>query len=81
MSAPVMSAPLGFSGGSPTVHRGSGSSARNSRRHRRQHIISAPPFPVPGDLLDGFLLEEAIGVGEWGRFIGLWTPSSIARSR
>ena len=29
-------------------------------------VQSPPALPVPGDLLDGFLLEEAIGVGGMG---------------
>jgi serine/threonine protein kinase len=51
---------------SPTVYRGSSSSAR-----RRLEVVppasSAPsPLPVPGDLVDTFLVEEPIGVGGMG---------------
>jgi serine/threonine-protein kinase len=51
---------------SPTVHRGSSSSARK----RQAAAAGVPPattaLPVPGDVVDGFLLEEAIGVGGMG---------------
>ena len=51
---------------SPTVYRGSSSSAR-----RRLEVVPAAPaapspLPVPGDLVDTFLIEEAIGVGGMG---------------
>ena len=51
---------------SPTVHRGSSSSAR--RRLPAAVPPTAPPasLPVPGDLVDTFLIEEAIGVGGMG---------------
>ena len=66
---------------SPTVYRGSSSSAR-----RRLEVVPAPPsppspLPVPGDLVDTFLIEEAIGVGGMGASSGHSIPSSIARSR
>jgi serine/threonine protein kinase len=51
---------------SPTVYRASNSSAR-----RRLEVVPtiAPnpsPLPVPGDLIETFLIEEAIGVGGMG---------------
>ena len=36
------------------------------RRHRRPAISRPRALPGPGDMLDGFLLEEAIGVGGMG---------------
>ena len=52
--------------GSPTVHRGSGSSARNRSATPVASEQSLPSLPGPGDVLDGFLLEEAIGMGGMG---------------
>jgi eukaryotic-like serine/threonine-protein kinase len=53
---------------SPTVYRGSTSSARR-RLEVVPAVVSSPspsPLPVPGDLVDTFLIEEAIGVGGMG---------------
>ena len=52
--------------GSPTVQSGSSSSARRrlaAPAGRRCHAVG---LPVPGDVIDTFLLEEAIGVGGMG---------------
>ncbi len=52
---------------SPTVHRGieqfraAAARGRTGARHRHRRSL-----PVPGDLVDTFLLEEAIGVGGMG---------------
>ena len=51
---------------SPTVYRGSSSSARR-RASSPIPAVSAPAsLPVAGDLVDTFLIEEAIGVGGMG---------------
>ena len=49
-----------------TVHRGTGSSARNRSATPVASDQPAPCLPVPGDLLDGFLIEEVIGMGGMG---------------
>lgn len=54
------------SAASPTVHRSSGSSARNRSVTPAANEPAPPPLPGPGDLLDGFLLEEVIGMGGMG---------------
>jgi eukaryotic-like serine/threonine-protein kinase len=51
---------------SPTVHRGSTSSARK-RLAASSAVMPAPiALPNPGDTIDGFVLEESIGVGGMG---------------
>ena len=51
---------------SPTVHRGSSSSARR-RALSPTSAVSAPgSLPAPGEVVDSFLIEEAIGVGGMG---------------
>jgi eukaryotic-like serine/threonine-protein kinase len=56
----------GASAASPTVHRGSGSSVRNRSVTPEGSEQAPPPLPGPGDVLDGFLLEEVIGMGGMG---------------
>ena len=51
----------------PTVHRGSGSSARRQLASASPASgTPQPALPTAGDLIDTFLLEEAIGVGGMG---------------
>ena len=55
------------SDGSPTVHRSPGSSARNRSATPAAALqLRRAALPVPGDMLDGFLIEEVIGVGGMG---------------
>src|SRR6476646_9042081 len=49
--------------GSPTLHRGSSSSVRSRSVTLGAGDPSPPALPGPGDVLDGFLLEEVIGMG------------------
>ncbi len=51
---------------SPTVHRGSSSSARRRALSPTSAISAPPSLPVPDELVDTFLIEEAIGVGGMG---------------
>ena len=51
---------------SPTVHRGSSSSARKKLASQPPRAAHRHRLPVPGEVIDGFLLEEAIGVGGMG---------------
>lgn len=52
---------------SPTVLRNSGSSARRRQEGGSSSSLSIPiPLPRPGESIDTFLLEEAIGVGGMG---------------
>ncbi len=51
---------------SPTVHRGTSSSARKRLAAPSPAVSTAIALPNPGDLIDGFLLEESIGVGGMG---------------
>src|ERR1017187_5135502 len=53
-------------GGSPMVHRGSSSSTRDRLASPPGAALNPLALPVPGDVLDGFLLEEVIGVGGMG---------------
>ncbi len=48
------------------MHRGPGSSARNRSATGTAALPSLPALPVPGDMLDGFMIEEVIGVGGMG---------------
>ena len=51
---------------SPTVHRGSSSSARRRLPGAVSPLSPPASLPVPGELVDTFLIEEAIGVGGMG---------------
>jgi len=51
---------------SPTVHRGSSLSARKQLAAQPAALAPAVALPVPGQVIDGFRLEEAIGVGGMG---------------
>jgi eukaryotic-like serine/threonine-protein kinase len=51
---------------SPTVHRGSSSSARRRSLNPIAAVAAPASLPVAGDLVDTFLIEEAIGVGGMG---------------
>ena len=51
---------------SPTVHRGSNSSARRKKALTSSSVSLPVPLPALGDLIDTFLIEEAIGVGGMG---------------
>jgi eukaryotic-like serine/threonine-protein kinase len=52
--------------GSPIVRHNSGSSARNRSVTSAAGDQPPPPLPGPGDMLDGFLIEEVIGMGGMG---------------
>jgi serine/threonine protein kinase len=64
--APVDPAGISLPDGSPTVHRGGGSSARNRSAAPAAALQTPPALPVPGDMLDGFMIEDVIGVGGMG---------------
>ncbi len=51
---------------SPTVHRGSSSSARRRQALLPSSVALPASLPAAGDLVDTFLIEEAIGVGGMG---------------
>ena len=65
----------------PTIHRGSSSSAHNKVAVEPPAATPPVALPFPGDVIDGFRLEEAIGVGGMGAVFRALTPSSTARSR
>ena len=54
----------GAAGDSPTVVRGSSASSRRASAASR--TAPPPPMPRPGDVIDTFALEEAIGAGGMG---------------
>ena len=51
---------------SPTVHRSSNSSARRRQALLPSSVALPASLPAVGDLVDTFLIEEAIGVGGMG---------------
>jgi serine/threonine-protein kinase len=51
---------------SPTGHHGVGSSARKTLAASAHSVVAPAPLPVPGDVINGYLLEEAIGAGGMG---------------
>ncbi len=66
--APVAEDGAGVSSsdGSPTVHRKPGSSSQNRSATPPAALQTAGVFPLPGEVLDGFAIEEVIGVGGMG---------------
>ncbi len=67
-SAPLPADSAGVSScdASPTVHRRPGSSSQNRSGVSAAALQTPGVFPLPGDMLDAFMIEEVIGVGGMG---------------
>ena len=63
---PSAGAPGRSSEAAPTVRTGSGSGLASGGSATNRQAMPALPLPGPGDRLDSFELQEAIGVGGMG---------------